>query len=155
MFEKITDRTSTVLRLAGEQSKLLGHHEVHTGHIAVALAIEGKGVAANVMRNLDVDFDQLPAQVAPHNLSVNECAAEMALLDSASAFAAKRIGHWYRGTEHLLLGIALLPSTIGARCLTDCGVPLSGIGQEVLDLLGHFDIEWTDFDRESWHGHPT
>ena len=155
MFEKITDRTSTVLRLANEQAAILNHSAVHTGHVAIGLALEGHGVAANIMHNFDINIDDIPRHVARYNLTTEECAKEMRLLDSTSRFSADRLKHWYRGTEHLLLGIALLPNAVGSRCLTACSCNLPEIGQEILNILGHFDSDWDDFCKESGQAHPT
>lgn len=63
MFGKITERISTVLKLANEQVAILEHPAVHTGHVAIGLALEEHGVAANVMRNFDIDSDEIARHV--------------------------------------------------------------------------------------------
>ena len=51
---RLTDRSRKVLQLAEQVVKELGHKYVGTEHILIALVREGSGVAANVLKNLDV-----------------------------------------------------------------------------------------------------
>ena len=53
-----TPRVKKVLALAGEEAKALGHSYVGTEHILLGLLREGDGVAAKVLKNLDVDIER-------------------------------------------------------------------------------------------------
>lgn len=53
-----TPRVKKVLALAGKEAKALGHSYVGTEHILLGLLREGDGVAAQVLRNLDVDIER-------------------------------------------------------------------------------------------------
>ncbi len=52
-----TPRVKKVLALAGKEAKNLNHSYVGTEHILLGLLREGDGVAARVLRNLDVNTD--------------------------------------------------------------------------------------------------
>ncbi len=53
-----TPRVKKVLALAGKEAKSLGHSYVGTEHILLGLLREGDGVAAQILRNLDVDIER-------------------------------------------------------------------------------------------------
>lgn len=53
-----TPRVKKVLALAGKEAKSLTHSYVGTEHILLGLLREGDGVAAKVLRNLDVDIER-------------------------------------------------------------------------------------------------
>ncbi len=53
-----TPRVKKVLALAGKEAKALNHSYVGTEHILLGLLREGEGVAARVLRSLDVDIER-------------------------------------------------------------------------------------------------
>ena len=53
-----TPRVKKVLALAGKEAKSLNHSYVGTEHILLGLLREGEGVAAVVLKNLDVDIEK-------------------------------------------------------------------------------------------------
>lgn len=53
-----TPRVKKVLALAGKEAKALNHSYIGTEHILLGLLREGEGVAARVLKSLDVDIDQ-------------------------------------------------------------------------------------------------
>ncbi len=53
-----TPRVKKVLALAGKEAKSLNHSYVGTEHILLGLLREGEGVAARVLKNLEVDIER-------------------------------------------------------------------------------------------------
>ena len=53
-----TPRVKKVLALAGKEAKSLQHSYVGTEHILLGLLREGEGVAARVLKNLEVDIER-------------------------------------------------------------------------------------------------
>ncbi|MDA0811686.1 MAG: ATP-dependent Clp protease ATP-binding subunit [Verrucomicrobia bacterium] len=53
-----TPRVKKVLALAGREAKALNHSYVGTEHILLGVLREGEGVAARVLKSLDVDIDK-------------------------------------------------------------------------------------------------
>ena len=53
-----TPRVKKVLALAGKEAKSLNHSYVGTEHILLGLLREGEGVAARVLKSLDIDVDR-------------------------------------------------------------------------------------------------
>jgi ATP-dependent Clp protease ATP-binding subunit ClpC len=58
-----TPRAKTVLELAREEARILHHQYIGTEHLLLALIREGEGVAAKVLRDLDVDLRTCREQV--------------------------------------------------------------------------------------------
>jgi len=58
-----TPRAKTVLELAREEARILHHQYIGTEHLLLALVREGEGVAAKVLRDLDVDLRTARDQV--------------------------------------------------------------------------------------------
>ena len=59
MFDRFTDRARKVMALARKEAHRFNHDFIGTEHILLGLVQEGSGVAANVLKNLDVDDKQL------------------------------------------------------------------------------------------------
>ena len=58
-----TPRVKKVLALAQKEAKALNHTYVGTEHILLGLLREGDGVAARVLKNLDVDIEQTRQEI--------------------------------------------------------------------------------------------
>jgi ATP-dependent Clp protease ATP-binding subunit ClpC len=70
-----TPRVKKVLALAAKEAKALNHTYVGTEHILLGLLREGDGVAARVLKNLDVDIEQTRQEILKEldpNLSSQE-----------------------------------------------------------------------------------
>src|SRR6202011_149443 len=53
-----TPRVKKVLALAGKEAKALNHSYVGTEHVLLGLLREGEGVAARVLKSLEVDIER-------------------------------------------------------------------------------------------------
>ncbi len=58
-----TPRVKKVLALAGKEAKALNHSYVGTEHILLGLLKEGEGVAARVLRSLEVDIERTKVEI--------------------------------------------------------------------------------------------
>jgi ATP-dependent Clp protease ATP-binding subunit ClpC len=58
-----TPRVKKVLNLASKEAKQLQHTYVGTEHILLGLLREGEGVAARVLKNLDIDIEQTRQEI--------------------------------------------------------------------------------------------
>jgi ATP-dependent Clp protease ATP-binding subunit ClpC len=58
-----TPRVKKVLALAGKEAKSLNHSYVGTEHILLGLLREGEGVAARVLKNLEVDIERTKNEI--------------------------------------------------------------------------------------------
>ena len=60
MYERFTDRARKIMQLANQEAQRFNHEHIGTEHILLGLVKEGSGVAANVLKNLDIDLAQDP-----------------------------------------------------------------------------------------------
>ncbi len=144
MFDRFTDRARKVMGLARQEAQRFNHSYIGTEHILLGLIQEGSGVAANVLRNLDIDPDKIRAEVEK---IVQDGPAMQALgqlpftprakkvLELASE-EATNLRHNYIGTEHLLLGLIRENEGVAAQVLMNLGLKLEEVREEVLELLG-------------------
>ena len=63
MYERFTDRSRKVMQLANQEAQRFRHEYIGTEHILLGLVKEGSGVAANVLKNLDVDLRKIQREV--------------------------------------------------------------------------------------------
>jgi ATP-dependent Clp protease ATP-binding subunit ClpA len=56
-----TSRVKMVIEIAFEEARRLGHESVDTGHLLMALAIEGEGIAAHVLEDLGASAEKVIA----------------------------------------------------------------------------------------------
>lgn len=144
MYERFTDRARKVMLLAHGEAQRLQHNDVGSEHILLAIAKEGSGVGANVLKNLDVDLRTIGREVekpVPSGTDVGPM-GKLALSPHAkkvleySLEEARNLGHNYVGSEHLLLGLLRDEGGVAAQILTQLGLRLSEVRNEVLAILG-------------------
>jgi len=144
MFERFTDRARKVMALANQEAQRFNHEYIGTEHILLGLVKEGSGVAANVLKRLEIDLKKIrlevekivqsgPDMVTMGKLPYTPRAKKVIEL----AFEeARSLGHNYVGTEHLLLGLIRENEGVAARVLMNLGLKLEDVREEVLNLLG-------------------
>lgn len=160
MFNRFTERSQRVLVLAQEEAIRLGHSNIGTEHLLLGLVLEGEGIAAKALTLLEVDpnvvrkeVEQLIGRenVKPLNMSYTPRAKRVIEL---SQDEARRLGHSYIGTEHLLLGLIREGEGVAAHVLNNLGVNLNNARQQVLQLLGSGESTATGEDSVK-HNTPT
>lgn len=62
MYE-LTDRARKVMQLADMEAKRFNHEYIGTEHILLGLIKEGAGVAANVLKNFDIDLRKIRLEI--------------------------------------------------------------------------------------------
>jgi ATP-dependent Clp protease ATP-binding subunit ClpC len=135
------------MQLANQEAHRFNHEYVGTEHILLGLVQEGSGVAANVLRNLDIDLRKVRLEIeriVQHGPGGEPVASgrlpctprSKKLIDHAIA-EARALNHSYVGTEHLLLGMLREQEGVAAQVLMNLGLKLEDVREEVLNLLGH------------------
>src|SRR5438128_3445511 len=64
MYERFTDRARKVMQLANQEAQRLNHEYIGTEHILLGLVKEGSGVAANVLKNFNIDVPTIRLEIA-------------------------------------------------------------------------------------------
>lgn len=145
MYERFTDRARKVMQLANQEAQRFNHEYIGTEHILLGLVKEGSGVAANVLKNLDVDLRKIRLEVeklvqsGPDMVTMGKLPTTpraKKVIDYAIE-EARNLNHNYVGTEHLLLGLLREEEGVAAQVLRNLGMKLEDVREEVLNLLGH------------------
>jgi ATP-dependent Clp protease ATP-binding subunit ClpC len=145
MMERFTDRARKVMQLANQEALRFNHEYVGTEHVLLGLCKEGSGVAANVLKNLDVNLHKIRLEVEKIVQPGPEMTGTMGKLPQTprtkqaieySISYARELGHNYLGTEHLLLGLLRVEEGVAAQVLMNLGVSLASVREECLLLLG-------------------
>ena len=144
MFDRFTDRARKVMNLGRQEAQRLNHDYIGTEHILLGLVQEGSGVAANVLRNLDIDLKKIRLELEKFvkSGSPTMTVGQLPFTPRAkrvlelSAEEANNLNHNYIGTEHLLLGLLREQEGYAARVLLSLGVKLEDVREEVMEILG-------------------
>ena len=127
-MERFTQRARRVLSLAHQEAERMRQNYIGTEHLLMGLIREEGGVAGRVLRELGLEADRVQEIVerltgtgtyqggkldlSPGTQQVLEYAVE----------EARRMGHHYIGSEHILLGLIRLGEGVALDVLRKLGV---------------------------------
>jgi len=143
MFGRFTERARKVLSLAEKTALKLNHNYVGTEHMLMGLVKENEGVAARVLSENKIDekkvYEKINSMVGRGK---QEATGSIGLTPrckkvlNLSMDEARRLGHNYIGTEHILLGLIREGEGVAVRILTDLGGNLEEIQQRIIKMVG-------------------
>lgn len=142
MFGRFTERAQKVLALSQEEAVRLGHGNIGTEHILLGLVREGEGIAAKALYGLGLGPEKIQKEVenligrGKDNSQTIHYTPRAKKVIELSMDEARKLGHSYVGTEHILLGLIREGEGVAARVLNNLGVSLNKARQQVLQLLG-------------------
>jgi len=136
------------MALSQEEAKRFNHNYIGTEHLLLGLIKEGEGIAAKALKTSGFSLDQLRKKVEDMIGKGKEKATDNNLpftprtkkVLNLSLEEARRLGHNYIGTEHLLLGLLKEGEGIAARVLNEEGAEINKIQSEIIKLLGGANI---------------
>ena len=126
--ESFTQRARRVLALAHQQAERLKQDKIGTEHLLLGLIIEDGGIASRVLRDLGLEPERVIEVVERMSGYGERTEGHIDLTPQtkeALEFAvseARRLGHPYIGTEHLLLGLMRLEEGLALDVLKKLGV---------------------------------
>ncbi len=140
-MERFTQRARRVLSLAHQEAERLNQDTISTEHLLLGLVKEEGGIAGRVLRDLGLETERVNEMVerlsgfgSYHGGRIDLSEGVQQVLENAIE-EARRIGHHYIGTEHLLLG--LIQSTDGKamEALRKLGVTAEQIRRQTRRVL--------------------
>lgn len=145
MFGRFTQRAQKVLALSQEEAMRLNHSNLGTEHILLGLVREGEGIAAKALYELGISSEKVQLEVeglighGEKAVTTIQYTPRAKKVIELSMDEARKLGHTYVGTEHILLGLIREGEGVAARVLSYLGISLNKARQQVLQLLGGGD----------------
>ncbi len=140
-MERFTQRARRVLSLAHQEAERMRHNYIGTEHLLLGLIREEGGVAGRVLRELGLEPDRVqeiverltgPGEYRGGKLDLSPGTQQV--LEYA-VDEARRMGHHYIGTEHLLLGLVRHGEGIAMDVLRKLGVSAEQIRRQTRRVL--------------------
>ncbi|MBM3122451.1 MAG: NDP-hexose 4-ketoreductase, partial [Chloroflexi bacterium] len=140
-MERFTQRARRVLSLAHEEAERLHHNYIGTEHLLLGLIREEGGVAGRVLRELGLDTARVKEMVErltgvgrQGGMHVELSPGTEQVLQYAIE-EARRMGHHYIGTEHLLLGLVRQGEGVGIEVLRRLGITPEQVRRQTRRVL--------------------
>jgi ATP-dependent Clp protease ATP-binding subunit ClpC len=149
MFDKFTNRAKQVIKLAKKEAQRLNHNYLGTEHVLLGLLKLGQGIAVNVLRNLNIDYETVLSEVERlvgfgPEIQVYGDPALTGKVKKAFEYSneeAASLNHNYVGTEHLLLALLRQTDGVAAQILENLNINLKEVRKEVLKELETFNLQ--------------
>ncbi len=140
-MERFTQRARRVLSLAHQEAERLRQNVISTEHLLLGLIEEEGGVAGRVLRELGLEPDRVREMVERmsgfgqhHGGKIDLAPGTQQVLEFAIE-EARRMGHHYIGTEHLLLGLVRSQEGQAMEVLRKLGVTSEQIRRQTRRIL--------------------
>lgn len=130
LFSNFTEKARISINEAHDSATELGHDYIGSEHLTLGLLREGSGVAAKVLNDHGITTDKVVEKIKsyvgtgtplPKNTELALTPRSKRIIQM-SALEARRMGHNYVGTEHLLMAIIRDGDGVGAKIIATLGV---------------------------------
>lgn len=143
LFSNFTEKAKIAINEAHDSAAELGHNYIGSEHLLLGLIREGSGVAAKVLEQSDITAEKVIDKISEY---IGTGAAEPKTIElpltprskrilEISALEARRLGHSYVGTEHLLMAIIRDGDGVGAKILTSLGLNLPAFYSQTVNSI--------------------
>ena len=123
-----TSRVKTIIEMSFEEARRMGHHEVDTGHILIALAMEANGIAAHVLQDLGATAERV-VSATERALGVDESGRGR---DRPRAQASVLISPATDRDINNLMALLFRPGGAIARLLSAKGLDVDALKEDLL-----------------------
>lgn len=141
-LDRFTKRARRVLSLAQEEAQRFHHGYIGTEHLLLGLIGEKNGMASKVLKGLGVKPQRVQRIIESMSGPSRQASLGKIYLTPRTkrvielAFdEARRLGHHYIGTEHLLLGLVRQGEGVAIDVLKSLGVSLDQVRTETTRVM--------------------
>ncbi|NWF70471.1 MAG: ATP-dependent Clp protease ATP-binding subunit [Chloroflexi bacterium] len=147
-MERFTQRARRVLSLAQEEAERMQHNYIGTEHLLLGLMREEGGVAGRVLRDLGLEqrrVEELVERMTRASPRTSTTQLDLSpgtkkVLELA-VDEARRMGHHYIGTEHLLLGLVRQTEGVAIDVLKRLGISPEEIRRQTRRVLQESPVQ--------------
>jgi uncharacterized protein (TIGR02246 family) len=138
MFQRYTEKARRVIFFARYEAGQYGSPYIETEHLLLGLLREDRPLTKRFLGETDFE-SEIRAEIESHippreristSVEIPLTEESRKILNLATK-EADRLGHTHIGTEHLLLGILHLESSLAGRILQARGLRLSGVREQM------------------------
>ena len=140
-MERFTQRARRVLSLAHQEAERMRHNYIGTEHLLLGLIREEGGVAGRVLRELGLEPERVQEIVERLTGTGSYRGGKLDLSPGTQQVLeyavdeARRMGHHYIGTEHLLLGLVRYGEGVAMDVLRKLGITPEQIRRQTRRVL--------------------
>lgn len=140
-MERFTQRARRVLSLAHQEAERMRQNYIGTEHLLLGLIREDGGVAGRVLRELGLEAERVQEIVERLTGTGSSPGGKLDLSPGTQQVLeyavdeARRLGHHYIGTEHLLLGLVRYGEGVANDVLRKLGVTPEQIRRQTRRVL--------------------
>ena len=143
MFNGFTQKANDALNHAITFAQSIGHTYVGSEHLLGGLLKEGSGVAANVLKNENVSFEDIESKLieivgkgSKSVLDAGDFTPRAKKIIETSVINARNLGHNYVGTEHILMAVLSEQDSLAVKILEMYGVDTAKVFNDCLQSIG-------------------
>ena len=143
MFSNFTEKSREALRQAHDAACEMGHGYVGSEHLLLGIIREGSGVAAKALADAGITQETVENKIKD-TIGFSEpldMQTELSLTPRSkrileiAAMEARRLGHNYIGTEHILMAIIRDGDGVAAQILASSGVHMGDFYANTLNSI--------------------
>ena len=158
LFSNFTEKARIAISEAHVCAAELGHNYIGSEHLLMGLIREGSGVAAKALEKANLTEEKVTDKIKEYIGTAQPINPETELpltprtkrILEMSSFEARRLGHSYIGTEHILMAIIRDGNGVAAKIIAANGINLSMFyADTVHSIEGKNDID--PMSSESTH----
>ncbi len=152
-MERFTQRARRVLSLAQSAAEEFKHNYIGTEHMLLALMREETGIGARVLRDLGMEqkrveelveeLTRVPPRTANTGLDLSPGTKKILEL---AVDEARRMGHHYIGTEHLLLALVRQSDGVAIDVLKRLGISPEEVRRQMRKVLQESPAQSSSFE---------
>jgi len=149
MFEKYNEKARRALFFARYEASKLGSRVIESEHVLLGILREGEETVMNVLSHFDVKPDEIRREIEGERVFVERVSstADLPLSEETkkvlayAAHEAESMVHPAVGSEHLLIGILRVESSLAMRVLAQAGLDLYAVREEVVAMAREREAE--------------
>ena len=141
-FRGFTEKANQALNMAIEIAQVLGHTYIGSEHILAGLLKEGSGVAGQVLSQSDITYSDLEQKIVEtvgrgihSSVGPADFTPRVKRILELSILQARKLGHNYVGTEHILLALLSERDSVAVRLLEQFGVDTERVYDDCVEAV--------------------